>query len=149
VKFRLNKAKENTMAIVITYTELARNTRDPLRKIHNMAELKELANLYWQVMERQQDPQYTYIWRNPTMAMPKKTVIPNKKYALQTPREFLEGFMEKINRHQGNDLSPKQCEGFTNFNKWFSAEFGTDRVVFADKNDMLNQPDLTAIFEAI
>lgn len=137
------------MAIVITYTQLARNTRDPLRKIHNIKDLRDLVDLYWQVMERQKDPEYTYIWNNPTKAMPKKTVIPNKKWALQTPREFLEGFSEKINRHQGNDLSPKQCQGFVNFNIWFSTEFGTDRIVFADKNDLASMPNLSAIFEAV
>jgi len=132
------------MKTLITYTKLPnRNTRDVLRHINDMTTLREITDLCWQVMEQQRDPEYTRIWNYPSKALPKKTVVPNKVYDYQSPREFLSGFKEKINRTRGNDLSAKVCDGFVAFNDWFSEEFGTDQVVFADKDDLVNAPNLT------
>jgi hypothetical protein len=132
------------MKTLITYTKLTnRNTRDVLRHINDMATLREITDLCWTVMEKQQDPEYTRIWNYASKALPKKTVVPNKVYALQTPREFIEGFREKINRTRGNDLSPKVCDGFVAFNNWFSEEFGTDQVAFVDRDDLGDTPNLT------
>jgi hypothetical protein len=132
------------MKTLITYTKLPnRNTRDVLRHINDMTALREHTDLCWTVMEQQRDPEYTRIWNYPSRALPKKTVVPGKVYDLQTPREFIEGFKEKINRTQGNDLSKKVCDGFALFSSWFSEEFGTDYVVFADKDDLINAANLT------
>ena len=136
------------MKTLITYTKLpGRNTRDVLRHINDMATLREITDLCWQVMEQQQDKEYTRIWNYPSKAIPKKTVVPGKVYDLQSPREFIEGFKEKINRTRGNDLSARVCDGFVAFNDWFSEEFGTERVVFVDKDELVNAPNLT-MFEA-
>lgn len=136
------------MKTLITYTKLSnRNTRNVLRHINDMTTLREHTDLCWQVMEKQKDPEYTRIWNYPSKAIPKKTVVPGKVYDLQTPREFIEGFKEKINRTQGNDLSAKVCEGFVAFNDWFSEEFGTDKIVFVDKDELINAPNLTMFEE--
>ena len=136
------------MKTLITYTKLTgRNTRDVLRHINDMTTLREITDLCWTVMEQQRDPEYTRIWNYASRALPKKTVVPNKVYDYQTPREFLEGFKEKINRTRGNDLSAKVCDGFVAFNDWFSEEFGTDQVVFADRDELANTANLT-MFEA-
>ena len=136
------------MKTLITYTKLPnRNTRDVLRHINDMTQLREITDLCWAVMEQQQDPEYTRIWNYASKAIPKKTVVPGKVYDYQTPREFIEGFREKINRTKGNDLSAKVCDGFVAFNDWFSEEFGTDRVVFVDKDDLINAPNLTMFEE--
>jgi len=136
------------MKTLITYTKLSnRNTKDVLRHINDMTTLREITDLCWQVMEQQQDPEYTRIWNYPSKAMPKKTIVPGKVYEVQTPREFIDGFKEKINRPRGNDLSARVCEGFVAFNNWFSEEFGTDRVVFVDKDDLINAPNLTMFEE--
>lgn len=132
------------MKTLITYTKLTgRNTRDVLRHINDMTTLREHTDLLWSVMEQQRDPEYTRIWNYPSKALPKKTVVPNKVYDYQSPREFIEGFKEKINRTRGNDLSAKVCDGFVLFNDWFSEEFGTDKIVFADRADLVNAPNLT------
>jgi hypothetical protein len=133
------------MAIVLAYDNLEeRNTRDVLRKLitRDMDRLREETNLYWEVMEKQNDPEYTEIWNTPTKAMPKKTVVAGKKYALQTPREFIEGFKEKINRQRGTDLSPRQCEGFMAFSQWFSEQFKTQMVVFVERDDLISRPHI-------
>lgn len=133
------------MTVILTYDNLeGRATRDTLRRLNtrDMDRLREEVDLYWKVMEKQSDPEYTHIWTTPTAAMPKRTVIPNKKYALQSPREYMEGFQEKINRQRGTDLSPRQCEGFTNFNIWFSEEFGTDKIVFIERDELLSRPEI-------
>ena len=136
------------MKTLITYTKLSnRNTRDVLRHINDMTTLREITDLCWTVMEQQRDPEYTRIWNYPSKALPKKTVVPGKVYDYQTPREFIEGFREKINRTRGNDLSAKVCDGFVAFNDWFSEEFGTDKIVFADKDELVNAANLT-MFEA-
>jgi len=132
------------MKTLITYTKLTgRNTRDVLRHINDMTALREHTDLCWTVMEQQKDPEYTRIWNYPSKALPKKTVVPGKVYDFQTPREFIEGFKEKINRTRGNDLSEKVCNGFALFSSWFSEEFGTDQVVFADRDDLINAANLT------
>jgi len=136
------------MKTLITYTKLSnRNTKDVLRHINDMTQLREITDLCWAVMEQQRDPEYTRIWNYPSKAMPKKTIVPGKVYEVQTPREFIDGFKEKINRPRGNDLSARVCEGFVAFNNWFSEEFGTDRVVFVDKDDLINAPNLTMFEE--
>ena len=128
------------MAIILTYDNLeGRATRDTLRRLstRDMDKLREEVDLYWKVMEKQNDPEYTLIWNTPTRAMPWRTIVAGKKYRLQSPREYLEGFMEKINRQRGTDLSPKQCEGVVNFNIWFSEEFGTDKIIFIERDELL------------
>ena len=136
------------MKTLITYTKLSnRNTKDVLRHINDMTTLRETTDLCWEVMEKQKDPEYTRIWNYPSKAIPKKTVVPGRVYDLQTPREFIEGFKEKINRTRGNDLSAKVCEGFVAFNDWFSEEFGTDKIVFVDKDELINAPNLTMFEE--
>jgi hypothetical protein len=140
------------MAIVLAYDNLEeRNTRDVLRKLitRDMDRLREEVELYWAVMEKQNDPEYTEIWHKPIKAMPKKTVIPGKKYALQSPHDFIEGFREKINRQRGTDLSPRQCEGLMNFSEWFSREFGTEMIVFVERDDLIARPEILKQLEAL
>jgi hypothetical protein len=141
---------EHNMATILAYDNLeGRNTREVLRRLNtrDMDRLRDEVDLYWKVMEQQDDPEYTQIWNTPSKAMPKKTLIAGKKYALQSPREYMEGFREKINRQRGTDLSPRQCEGFTNFNSWFSQEFGTQKMVFVDKNTLFDQPELSKLLD--
>ena len=147
------------MTVILTYTNLeGRNTRDVLRRLSTpaMDRLRDEVNLIWHVMESeetQNDEEYSRIWNTPEKSLPKKTVIPNKKYAVQTPREYLEGFMEKINRQRGTDISPKQMDGFYNLHCWFANEFKVEEILFCDRDIILErtgsfnnlQPDCTIL----
>ena len=138
------------MAIVLAYNNLeGRNTRDVLRRLitRDMDNLREQIKTYWLVMEHESDRELTEVWNKPTKAMPKKTVVPGKKYALQTPREFIEGIQEKINRQRGTDLSPKQCDGITAFSEWFSEHYDRPMVVFVDRDDLLERPHILKLLE--
>lgn len=136
------------MSIILTYNNLeGRNTKDVLRRLttSSMDKLREETDLMWKIMESREckeDPEYSEIWNKPTQAVPKKTVIPNKKYTLQSPREYLEGFMEKINRSRGTDLSPKQMDGFYNLHSWFVQEFEFEEILFCDQDVLFKDPAL-------
>lgn len=133
------------MTIILTYSNLeGRNTRDVLRRLStpSMDRLRDEVNLIWSVMESEDsksDPEYAKIWTTPSDSIPKKTIIPGKKYAKQSPKEYLEGFKEKINRLRGTDISPKQMDGFYNLHYWFSQEFKTEEILFCDKDVLLER----------
>lgn len=129
------------MTILLTYTNLEnRNTRDVLRRLSTpaMDRLRDEVNMIWDELENQKDINYTRIWNTPSASIPKKTVIEGKKYAKQTPREFIEGFKEKINRQRGTDLSPKQCDGFYNLHTWFVKTFEVEEILFCERDLLLS-----------
>jgi hypothetical protein len=107
-------------------------TREPLRDIIELNLLKDQAILIWNTLCDNQD--YRDVWTTPSKLMPRKTIIPGEKYTLQSPEEYIRGFIEKITRRTGNDLSQKQCEGFEIFSFWFSREFGIEHLVFREYN---------------
>jgi len=133
------------MTIILTYNNLeGRNTRDVLRRLStaSMDRLREEVNLIWSVMENkdtQAQTEYYNIWTTPSASIPKKTIVPGKKWAKQSPREYVEGFKEKINRQRGTDLSPKQCDGFYNLHAWFVEEFGVEEILFCDRDVLLER----------
>ncbi len=139
--------KENTtMTTLLTYDNLeGRNTRDVLKRLTTAAmdRLREEANNIWAVMEHpntQAIEEYSTIWNTPVASIPKKTIIPGKKFALQTPREYIEGFREKINRQRfGTDLSKKQIDGFYNFHYWFAKEFEIEEILFVERDVLLQR----------
>lgn len=133
------------MTTLLTYDNLeGRNTRDVLKRPTSAAmdRLREEANNIWAVMEHpstQAVEEYYSVWNTPTNSIPKKTVIAGKKFALQSPREYIEGFREKINRQRGTDLSKKQMDGFYNFHCWFAQEFETEEILFVDRDVLLQR----------
>lgn len=137
------------MITLLTYTNLeGRNTRDVLRRLSTpaMDRLRQEVNMIWDEMEHQRDVNYTNYWHTPNTKVPKKTVIEGRKYDKQSPREFIEGFKEKINRQKGTDLSPKQCIGFYNLHTWFRKEFEVDEILFFERDELLaNTSSLTEL----
>jgi hypothetical protein len=129
---------EMNRPIILTYFDLPhRNTRDPLYRLTTAAMdyLRDECKLMWTVMEAQDDPVLTEIWNKPTKHIPKMTVNEQlKQFRSQSPREYLEGFMEKINRTWGTDLSKKQLDGFYNLHTWFVEQFDLDEILFCDQD---------------
>jgi len=117
--------------IIIEYIDKEISTGSILRQVINLDLLRTHADLMWAAMEAM--PEHKDVWLSPTKLMPKKTYVQGKEYALQTPREYMQGFIDKINRRIGNDLSERQCWGFENFALWFSQEFNTPEIKFLHK----------------
>lgn len=133
------------MALVIAYNNLDdRNTRDVLRRpiTRDMDNLRDQVQTWWLVMEHESDPELKQVWLEPTNALVKKTVVPGKKWAKQSPREFVEGVLEKINRQRGTDLSGKVCDSITAFSQWFSEHYDRPMIVFVDRDELLSRPHI-------
>lgn len=137
--------------IILTYFDLPnRNTRDPLYRLTTLAMdyLRDECKLIWTVMEQQDDPMYTKIWNEPSKSIPKMTLNEKlKQYRYQSPREYLQGFMEKINRTWGTDLSKKQMDGWYNLHSWFRAEFDTEEILFCDQDELFRDPQRYKVVE--
>jgi hypothetical protein len=130
-------------------------TRDPLREIKNIAELAELLKLYQATIELAclqgydgwlaTDFEEWYLDVNEHL--PKKTLT-GGIYCYQTPREWLEGCIEKTSRPRGHDLSPRQCEGITVLSQQFASTFHTPVIKFKNKNHVVDKT-LPNMFEVL
>jgi len=139
------------MRHIFKYTERSANTRQPLRRIKDLQSLKELLNNYWELMETTSAEGYypfdardlRAYWTMPHANLPKKSPqgadwrdrASQTASLPQTPREFLEGMIEKVSRTHGNDLSPRQCEGTEQLSKELAELFNIPNIVFVDQRD--------------
>lgn len=150
------------MRHIFKYTELSANTRQPLRRIKDLQDLRLLLQAYWDLMETATVNGYypfdagdlRAYWTMPHAHLPKRTpdgvnyLDRTKQTAAipQTPRQFLEGMLEKVNRLQGNDLSPRQCEGVEQLSKELAELFNIPNIVFQDIREAAI-PQLPQCFE--
>ena len=148
------------MQHVFKYTERKANTRDPLRRVKDLESLRELLNLYATLIEtsvKTGHNDYTAqdlykIWTSAYDILPRKTPIgvnPNDKTRNtarlpQTPKEFLDGMLEKVNRMQGTDLSPRQCQGTEILSEMLAVVYDIPTIKFVEVGSI---PDLPDCFE--
>ncbi len=150
------------MRHIFVYTQRDANTRQPLRRIKDLTGLKTLLEQYWQLMETvSADGYYPYdagdiraYWTMPHLGLPKRTPegvdwrdrTQQTASQPQSPRQFLEGMIEKVSRRQGNDLSPRQCEGTELLSAQLAELFNIPNIEFVDQRDS-GIPKLPSCFE--
>ncbi len=151
------------MRHIFVYTERDTNTRQPLRRIKDLTGLKELLELYQQLMEtaslnghNQFDARdLRAYWTMTHSGLPRKTPEgvdwkgnrQSTASQLQTPKEFLTGMIEKVSRPVTRaDLSPRQCEGTELLSQQLAELFNIPNIEFVDQRDS-GIPKLPSCFE--
>jgi hypothetical protein len=142
---------------IYIYDTVLKNTRDPLRKIRQKHDLINHLTTIRDVARalRKTDSQFDNCWSRPTAKLPKKTVgykNPNTvqtkpKFSLQTPEEFLDGMLDKLNS-AGSDLSPRQCDGTEELSRIFNQyTYGLDEIEFSDNRSGNIQNNFNNLFK--
>jgi hypothetical protein len=145
------------MRHIFKYTERDANTRQPLRRVKDIDGLRGLLELYAHLAEESATNGYNNMtakdlktfWTSPYPLLPLKTptgVNWNTKERVtaslpQSPAEFLDGMLEKVNRVRGNDLSPRQCEGTETLSVLLSEIFNIPTIKFVEYGAPPELPD--------